>query len=175
MSRALAPLLLALAMLAGCTTAPPAQKVDEGTPEIAAWTALQHWLSLQQDVTKMSTEEAVAELVRVGKPEGTNELLYFGLLNQRLQTYGGWTQARDTFRELQQDETLAIQQRQLADILREYNQNRINWYQRQRELLIQNAELKTQLHQAEEQKLVLDQKIQALTDLEAVISTRKEQ
>lgn len=175
MSRALIPVFIALAILAGCTTAPPAQVVDHSRPENTAWTALQRWLNLQQDVAKMSTEEVVAELVQVGKPEGTEERLYFGLLNQQLQTFGGWTQARDAFRQLQEDETLAVQQRQLAGILLEYNQNRINWYQRQAELLNQNAEMRQQLADAEKDKLLLERKIQALTDLEAAISTRKEQ
>ena len=43
------------------------------------------------------------------------------------------------------------------------------------ELLKQHAQLKQQLSDAEQDKLLLEQKIQALTDLEAVISTRKEQ
>ncbi len=123
----------------------------------------------------MSTEEVVAKLIRVNKPEGAGQLFYYALLNQQLQTFGAWSQARDTFRQLHQDEELTIEQRQLVGILQEYNQNRINWYQRQRELLIRHAELKQQLSEAEQDKLLLEQKIQALTDLEAVISTRKEQ
>ena len=175
MSRALTPFILLLGILAGCTTTPPAQVVDHSRPENAAWTALQQWLNLQQDVAMMSTEKVVAELVQVGKPVSTEELLYFGLLNQQLQTFGGWTQARDAFRQLQDDESLEVQQRQLASIFLEYNQNRINWYQRQAELLNRHAELRQQLADAEQDKLLLEQKIQALTDLEAAISTRKEQ
>ena len=70
---------------------------------------------------------------------------------------------------------MTTEQRQLTGILLAYNQNRINWYQRQSELLVENAELEKQLQQAEEDKVLLEQKIQALTDLEADISTRKEQ
>ena len=123
----------------------------------------------------MSTEEVVAKLIRVNEPEGAGQLFYYGLLNQQLQTFDAWAQARDTFRQLHENEELTAEQRQLAGILQSYNQNRINWYQRQGELLKQNAELKQQLSDAEQDKLLLEQKIQALTDLEAVISTRKEQ
>ncbi len=38
-----------------------------------------------------------------------------------------------------------------------------------------DRELKQQLSDAEQEKLLLEKKIQALTELEAVISTRKEQ
>ena len=60
-------------------------------------------------------------------------------------------------------------------MLESYNQNRINWYQRQGELVKQRSQLEEQLDEAEQEKALLEQKIQALTDLEAVISTRKEQ
>ena len=123
----------------------------------------------------MDTDEVVEQLVRLNKPEGIDQLYYYGLLNQQLQTQGAWVQARDSFRELQQKEGLTSEQRQLAGILLVYNQNRINWYQRQSELLKRHAEMQEQLQQAEQDKLLLEQKIQALTDLEAVISTRKEQ
>ena len=96
-------------------------------------------------------------------------------VNQQLVTYGAWVQARDAFRLLREDEELSEEQRQLVAILQAYNQTRINWYQRQSELLNRHAELQQQLDEAEQDKLVLEQKIQALTDLEAAISTRKEQ
>ena len=174
MSRSLASLLLALA-IAGCTVSPPAQVVEKTAPEIITYSSMQRWLNLQQDVAGLTTEEVVAELVQVNKPEGADQLFYYGLLNQQLMTYGAWAQARDTFRVLREDKELAEVQRQLVTILQEYNQTRINWYQRQSELLNRNAELQQQLREAEQDKLVLQQKIQALTDLEAVISTRKEQ
>ena len=175
MSRTLASLLFALVILAGCATSPPTQVTAKPSPEPVTYSSVQQWLSLQQEVAGMSTEEVVAKLVRVNKPEGAGQLFYYGLLNQQLQTFGAWSQARDTFRQLHQDEELTIEQRQLAGILQDYNQNRINWYQRQRELLIRHAEMKQQLSEAEQENLLLEQKIQAITDLEAVISTRKEQ
>ena len=175
MSRSLISLVLAAALMAGCAAAPPPQVVATTPPEVIAYAALQQWLNLQQQVSAMTTEQCVAALVSLGKPEGADELFYYGLLNQQLQTYGSWAQARDSFRQLGEDQTLAVTRRQLAGILQTYNQNRINWYQRQSELLNQDAELRQQLQAAEQDKLLLEQKIQALTDLEAVISTRKEQ
>jgi hypothetical protein len=174
MSRTLAIVTLALAILSGCGAA-PSQVAAPSTPETATYSTVAQWLSLQQEVADMSTEEVVAKLVRENKPEGAGQLYYYGLLNQQLQTFDAWAQARDAFRQLHEDEALAAEQRQLAGILQNYNQNRINWYQRQAELLKQHTQLKQQLSEAEQDKLLLEQKIQALTDLEAVISTRKEQ
>lgn len=140
-----------------------------------SYSSVEQWLQLQQDVTTLSTDEIVAKLVRVNKPEGLGQLYYYGLLNQQLKTYGAWVQARDTFRDLQLEDTLTEAQLQLVTLLEAYNQSRINWYQRQSELVKQNTVLEQQLGEAEQEKLQLEQKIQALTDLEAVISTRKEQ
>jgi len=175
MSRSLATVALALTILAGCVTSPPTQVTATPSPGVVTYSSVQQWLSLQQEVADMSTEEVVAKLIRKNKPEGAGQLFYYGLLNQQLQTFDAWALARDAFRQLHEDEALAVEQRQLAGILQNYNQNRINWYQRQAELLKQHAQLKQQLSDAEQDKLLLEQKIQALTDLEAVISTRKEQ
>ena len=179
MSRSLSSIVLTiiLPVLAGCVTAPPPAVVAPApaSPQAIPYSSVRQWLNLQQEVSAMSTEEVVEKLVRVNRPEGKGQLFYYGLLNQQLQTHGAWVNARNTFRELQQNEDLSTEQRQLTAVLQEYNQNRINWYQRQSELLVQNADLKKQLHEAEEEKILLEQKIQALTDLEADISTRKEQ
>ena len=168
-------LVLSLVLLAGCVAAPPPTQATPPSPETIPYSSVQQWLNLQQEVSVMDTEEVVENLVRVNTLEGIGQLFYYGLLNQQLPTHGAWIHARDTFRELQEHEDLTIEQRQLAAILQEYNQNRINSYQRRGELLVQNIHLKKQLHEAKEEKIVLEQKIQALTDLEADISTRKEQ
>ena len=174
MSRALTAVVLAT-LLAGCATAPPPVIVEvPATPDVSC-ASMQQWLNQQQEVSGLDKDEVVEQLVRLNKPEGIDQLYYYGLLNQQLQTQGAWVQARDSFRELQQKEGLTTEQRQLAGILLVYNQNRINWYQRQSELLVENAGLEKQLQQAEEDKVLLEQKIQALTDLEADISTRREQ
>ena len=177
MLRSLSPWVLALSMLAGCAAPQPEpqpQLPEETEPEIVNYSSVEQWLKLQQRVSEMTTEEIIERLVRVDEPRGAGQLLYKGLLNQQLQTFGAWSRARDAFRELHFDERLTVEQRQLAGILRDYNQNRINWYQRQRDLLIQHAELREELAQAEQDRLLLEQKIHALTEMEAVISTRKE-
>lgn len=113
-----------------------------------------------------------------GVPENGDDLYYFGLLNQQLKEYNHWIAARDAFRQVRKDPELELEQRQLAGILERYNQSRINAQSRENELRdryrLQQRELDAQDALAEENEL-LKKKIQALTDLEAVISTRKEQ
>jgi hypothetical protein len=173
MLRALASAGLALALLVGCASPPP-PVVEQPTPEIINYSSVQEWLSLQQKVTAMAGDEIVTRLAAMEETHEAYGRFYQGLLHQQLQTNDAWSQARDIFRALHQDETLTEEQRQLTRILQEYNQNRINWYQRQSELLVENARLQQQLGTAEKERNLLEQKIQALADLEAVISTRKE-
>ena len=45
----------------------------------------------------MSIEEVDQQLTELGKPKGTQQLFYFGLLNQQLDAFTKWTQARDVF------------------------------------------------------------------------------
>ena len=123
----------------------------------------------------MNAEETSAELAALDMPGNAGDLFYHGLLNQQLQTNAAWVQARDAFRALHEDADLTVEQRQLAGILEAYNQSRINWYQRLSDLLVDNTRLKQQLRDTEQDKLLLEQKIQALTELEADISTRKEE
>ena len=63
----------------------------------------------------------------------------------------------------------------MAALLEAYNQQRINSYQRLEQLSGENDELQRQLADAELRKAELEEKIQALTELEANISTRKDQ
>lgn len=123
----------------------------------------------------MDTAEVTERLAQVDKPAGSDELFYYGLLNQELQAYGAWTVARDTFQSLQENEALPKDLRQLAGIFRQYNQSRINGYVRQQELAGQTTELQENLGRVENEKRQLEQKIQAITALEAAISTRKEE
>lgn len=124
----------------------------------------------------MQAAEVQAELARIG-PESSAEsdLFYVGLLNQQVKDYNHWIAARDVFRGLRKDPQLDAEQRQLAGILERYNQSRINWYSRQNELLERYRLLQRELDTLDDEKALLEKKIQALTDLEAVISTRKEQ
>lgn len=173
MSRSLTILLLALLLLSGCAMAPSSGTTDAAPAPTPS--PVDSWLDLYAQVSIMDIPEVLDTLVKLQRPEGTDQLFYYGLLNQQLQTYGAWTQARDTFQKIQENEQLTPEQQQLASILRQYNQNRINWYVRQRDLLNQHAELDAQMAEAREENRQLQQKIQALTELETVISTRKEE
>ena len=123
----------------------------------------------------MSIEEISAELADLDKPWNAGDLFYHGLLKQQLPSNDAWVQARDAFRALHEDHELTVEQRQLAGILEAYNQNKINWYQRHSDLLVDNTRLQQQLRDTEQGKLLLEQKIRALTELETDISTRKEE
>ncbi|QIB64678.1 hypothetical protein [Kineobactrum salinum] len=173
MSRALiTPLVLALAVTACLSPVPaPIEPPTPPTPVEVAEASdapLTHWLDLQAAVSEMSAEQVDTALASMPKTVVADQLFYFGLLHQQSQTYNGWMQARDVFRQLSQDEGLSGQLRQLAGILEAYNQSRINAHQRY-------AQLQQQIDELEQQKQLLDQKIQAITDLEAAMSTRKEQ
>jgi hypothetical protein len=175
MSSTIALLILAT-LLGGCAAYPPAPAgvKNSTTLKLVETCSLQHWLGLQEEVAEMTVEEVVARLGETDPAAGTAELFYFGLLNQQLQEYEAWIQARDTFRQVRETDGLTIEQRQLAGLLESYNQRRINWYQRHSELQAQNSTLERQLREAEQEKALLQQKIQALTDLEADMSDRKE-
>ncbi|MDZ7782406.1 MAG: hypothetical protein U5K56_05505 [Halioglobus sp.] len=173
MSRLLIPVLLCL--VAGCALTTSPADIDTGTADRQETPTADEWLLLLQQVQSMPEQKALKYLVREDRPENTEQRYYYALLNQRLETYGAWTQARDTLRALQQNDSLTIAQRQLVDLLLAYNQSRINWYLSYQELQAQNIELQEQLRSARRKTEQLQQKIQALTDLETVISTRKEE
>ena len=123
----------------------------------------------------MSMDEVVQELVKIGKPDSNDELVYYALLNQDLKANGGWIQARDAFRKLSDEPSLTSEQRQWALTLEKYNQNRINWYKQYQDLLADYDKLLERLGTEEEKSRLLKKRIQAITELEATISTRKEQ
>lgn len=172
-SRPLAIAAIVLAVLAGCTAQPPT--IIETTADACTCTQLQNWLELQRKVSTMNTDKVERQLTILGEPKGHRQLFYFGLLNQQLDVFTKWTPARDVFRQLAEDDRLAREQRSLAAILERYNQSRINWYLKHRQLLENNQTLRAKLRASLEESELLEQKIQAITDLETSISTRKEQ
>jgi hypothetical protein len=172
MSRPLTIAAVFLVTLAGCAT--PSQLTLKTTANVATSTQLQNWLELQREVSAMSIEEVDQQLTELGKPKGTQQLFYFGLLNQQLDAFTKWTQARDVFRQLDEDTSLDEEQRSLAAILERYNQSRINWYLQRRQLLENNETLQAELGASREENKLLEQKIKAITDLETSISTRME-
>jgi hypothetical protein len=172
--RTLTIILLTLAVLVACAM-PPSAVVQQPNPEVVIYTGVQQWLKLQQDIAGMDAEMLDTALADKVAPEGRNDLYHYALLQQHSQSYAAWVNARDAFRQLYADEGLTESQRQLVAIFQAYNQLRINGYQRQSELLDEQAKLQQQLHKAAQDKLLLEQKIQALTELEADISTRREE
>ncbi len=172
--RALTIILPTLAVLVACAM-PPSAVVQQPNPDVVIYTDVQQWLKLQQDIASMDTEKLNAALADKAAPEGKNELYHYALLQQHSQNYAAWVKARDAFRQLYADEGLTESQRQLVDIFQTYNQLRINGYQHKSELLDEQAKLQQQLHKAAQDKLLLEQKIQALTEVEAAISTLREE
>jgi hypothetical protein len=175
MSRSVVIVALVLVTLAGCATQPPTTiDIADNLPACTC-TQLQNWLELQHKVSAMSIEKVEQKLTRIGEPKGSLQLFYAGLLNQQLDVFENWTQARDIFRQLAANVELTKEQRNLAAILERYNQSRINWYLQYRQALEDNQGLKAKLLVSQEEIELLEAKIQAVTDLETSISTRKEQ
>ena len=172
MSRPLTIAAVFLVTLAGCAT--PSQPALKTTAKVATNSQIQNWLELQREVSAMSIEEVDQRLAELGEPKGPQQLFYFGLLNQQLDAFTKWTQARDIFRQLDEDTSLDEEQRSLAAILERYNQSRINWYLQRSQLLKNNATLQAELGASREENTLLEQKLKAITDLETSISTRME-
>jgi hypothetical protein len=184
MSRPLASLaiLLALLVLASCSSGPRPQSELSHAQALNDYEELRKWLSLHRDVESMSTTQATAALRSSRKSEKPDDVFYYALLNQRIDAYGNWTLARDKFRELSTTPGLTDQQRQLVLIFERYNQTRINWYMRRelvehnnRVLKHENQALHGELATSQSERLLLQQKIQAITDLETAIIIREEQ
>lgn len=175
MPRALILLLVGLGTLLGCAAQTPAPLAGSMPTVVRPSPALERWVNLYSDVDKMESAQVVERLVEIDRPEGIGQLFYFGLLNQQLSNYTSWITARDTFNELESDETLGLPQRQLAGVMRQLNQDKINSYTKQSELAQQLTELQQRLQISDEEKVLLQHKIQALTELEADMSTRKEE
>ena len=123
----------------------------------------------------MTAEEAAERIAQLDSPEGEGQRFYYGLLHTRLKSYPDWIRARDAFADVASNASVSEAQRGLADLMRQYNQLRINAYVRQLELESNAVTLRQQLVNAEAEKTLLQQKIQALTELETIISTRKEE
>lgn len=164
-----------VALLSGCSTFSPVPVIEQPYPAAVATVPLQEWLNLRQETSKLTSGEASALLAEITEPKTPKDWFYKGLLLQEQQQYDVWTQARDTFRLLAQSDALAPELQQLAALLETFNQNRINWYQRHNKLQVSNEQLRQQLLVSQQEKQLLEQKIQALTDLEEAISTRREQ
>ena len=143
---------LALVALAGCaaTQSPTTIDIADDVPACTC-TQLQNWLELQRKVSAMSIERVEQRLALLGETNGTRQLFYVGLLNQQLDVFENWAQARDIFRQLAAKGELTWEQRNLAAILERYNQSRINWYLQYRQALEDNQGLKAKLLVSQEE------------------------
>jgi len=141
---------------------------------------LNHWLALSEEVDAMNLEQVNKALKGFKTPVSQNALFYYGALNQKLGRIDGWIRARDAFRKLAVGQPSGVNSsepsvRELARILEAHNQALINWHERHRHLQKELAESVLDREDLEQKHLLLEQKIEALTDLEAVISHRKQQ
>jgi hypothetical protein len=154
--------ILALTILTGCAANnAPSRSTTVKVMSGCDCAPMQDWLKRQQDVSEMSIEEVAQALAELGSPKGVDQLFYYGLLNQQTDVFTKWAEARDAFRRLAADDNLIREQRRLAAVLERYNQSRINWHEQNKAL--------------QDENLLLEQKIEAITELETTISTRKEQ
>jgi hypothetical protein len=161
--------LLALLTLSGCGQLLRSNTVAVSPPmRMTELQSLNHWLDISQQVEAMTTEQATVALRGLGRLDSDSKRFYYGALNQKLGRFDGWIQARDTFRRLANDNALEPSVRELARILLAHNQALINWHERHRHL-------QRELAESVLDRELLEQKIEALTDLEAVISQQKQQ
>ncbi|MEM9253818.1 MAG: hypothetical protein AAGA91_00140 [Pseudomonadota bacterium] len=172
MPRTLILSLFFSASLLGCTTQEPAPTSQASS---IAYPTVREWLQLSDSVGAMSASQVQSKLLTVKPPASATQLFLYGLLKQQLGTPGALAEASQSFAILEKNSALADDHRQLAGILRQYTQSRLDSYNRERELQLQEQRLQAEVATAEQEKTDLEQKIQALTDLEAVISTRKEE
>ena len=168
-------LLLCLMLSACISPAPVVVAPVEPAAKPAQIPAVQRWLRWQDAVSTMSDEQLSTALEGTAEPGNANQSFYYGLLRQQADAYDDWVEARDIFRLLAENDELSRGQRRLADLLERYNQSRINWYQSREELRLQYEELEAQVAEIQQENQLLQQKIKAITDLEATISTRKEE
>ena len=166
---------MALALTACTTPAPVIIAPVEPTAKKVQVLPVQRWLRWQEAVSTMTEEQLNTALEGTAEPGNASQSFYYGLLRQQADAYDDWVEARDIFRQLADKEKLSTGQRQLATLLERYNQSRINWYQSREELRIEYEELQATVTAIEAQNQLLEQKIKAITDLEATISTRKEE
>ena len=170
-SRMLAPavVLLVLLTLSGCGQWSRSNAAVVNTPlKVTELQSLSHWLEISRQVDRMTPEQVIIALRGLGPLDSDRKRFYYGVLNQKLSRFDGWIQARDTFRKLANDNALESGISELARILLAHNQALINWHERHRHL---QKELAESILDRE----LLEQKIEALADLEAVISQQKQQ
>jgi len=128
-----------------------------------------YWLRIADLYMELTPTQAQQRLDKVGDEEKTTLQWYrYALLNQQLNNRAGWIRARDAFRHVVASETLGQELYGLTKLLLKYNQNMINWDARY-------SKVQIELKESTAMQQVLEEKIQAITNLEQNISSRKEQ
>jgi len=128
-----------------------------------------YWLRIADLYMELTPTQAQQRLDELGDEEKTTLQWYrYALLNQQLNNRAGWIRARDAFRYVLAAESLSQELYGLTKLLLKYNQNMINWDARY-------SKVKIELKESEAMQQVLEEKIQAITNLEQSMSTRKEQ
>lgn len=130
---------------------------------------------MERNTSAMDPATVVAELVKLGRPATAEQRFYYGLLNQQLDTPANWRQARNAFRKTRQDEALAAELRSLAAVLERYNRYRLEQNKARKSLLKDQQQLQSTLETKASENTELQEKIQAITELETDMSTRIEQ
>lgn len=128
-----------------------------------------YWLRIADLYMELTPTQAQQRLDELGNEEKTTLQWYrYALLNQQLNDRAGWVRARDAFRYVLATESLSQDLYGLTKLLLKYNQNMINWDARYSKVTIE-------LKESEAMQQVLEEKIQAITNLEQSMSSRKEQ
>lgn len=128
-----------------------------------------YWLRIADLYMELTPTQARQRLDAIGDEEKTMLQWYrYALLNQQLNNRAGWIRARDAFRHVIASESLSQELYGLTKLLLKYNQSLINWDTRY-------SKVKIELKESEGMQRVLEEKIQAITNLEQNMSSRKDQ
>jgi len=164
-------LIVALVMLfcVGCESLQTAYYEDwDRAPALTA-EQRHYWLRVSDLYMELTPAQAQQRLDNINTDKKTSlQWFRYALLNQQLNEPAGWIRARDAFRYLLAIETLGQELHSLTKLLLKYNQNMINWDARY-------SKVQIQLKESEAMQQVLEEKIQAITNLEQSMSSRKEQ
>lgn len=170
---AVAVLVTALTACATNTPAPAAPVADCDCEK--PYQTIKHWLAMERSTSAMESGTVVAELVKLGRPATAEQRFYFGLLNQQLNTPANWRHARNAFRQTRQDTALAAELRSFAAVLERYNRSRLDQHNARQNQARQQQQLRERLETKASENTLLQEKIQAITELETDMSTRIEQ
>jgi len=167
-------------LLMGCQALPPVAPPPPPPPPpptavVDTPLSATPWLQLADELRRLDPDQARLRLGQRSASAGDpTERYTLALLNQQLGERAGWVAARDQFRALQQDATLADDLRRLARLLEGLSQAAINAEQQLALLRLSLAESRSATREAREQLQRLEEQIEALTALERSMQQRSE-